>query len=108
MEIIVQLGPTRKMPLQEGANRFVSPPWMKAVPPENPMRVGIHDEDRPAERVEEDAVCRLGADPPDREEFFPENCGRYPGHPVETPAVAGLQVIEKDAELSRLLAEVAR
>jgi hypothetical protein len=59
--------------LEQGADLLVAGPMPEeAVAGQDPPRVGIHDEDRPPEGVEQDAVGRLGTDARHGEEFEPE------------------------------------
>lgn len=74
---------------------------------EDPARVGIDHEGRPASRVQQDAVCRLFTDPGDAQES-PPRIGEIPAeHPFEVPAEIPAEHLEKGLQPPCLDAEVA-
>ena len=74
---------------------------------EDPSRVGIDHEGRPAPGIQQDAVCRLLPDSRDAQES-PPRVGEIPAeHPFEIPAVIPAKHLEKGLQAPCLDAEVA-
>lgn len=93
----------RQVPLEKGADLLVAGPWRdKPMAGEDPPRVGVHDEDRAPQGVEQDAVGGLGADAGDVEQLAPERIHRDACHQPEASPVAVPEVGEKGGEPPRL------
>jgi NitT/TauT family transport system substrate-binding protein len=66
---------------------------------EDAARVGVHDEHRPARRVEEDGIRGLGPDARDRQEFRSELVGRPSQQPAEALVVPAREVTERALQI---------
>ena len=84
VELVEEIGIGRQVGLEPAASVFVS-----RARPDQPMprqdapRVRVGDEHRPARRVEQDRVGRLGPDTRDREQLGAQRLERHRPHPAE-------------------------
>jgi len=106
---VEEAGIARQVTLEEAANLLVAGvAWEEAVAGDDTARVGVHDEDRPTQGVEQDAVRSLGADAGDGEQLAAEIVEGCAVHSVEAAAIAPVEIGEKGAKAAGLHPERPR
>ena len=67
--------------------RDVHVPWDQAMASQNPLRIGVADEDGFPTGIQKNAVGRFRSDASDAEEFFPQD-GQFLGaHPLDASGI---------------------
>lgn len=102
MVLVEEAGVAGQVPLEQGAGLLVAGGRREqAMAVEDASRVGVHDEDRPPQGVEKDAVGSLGTDAGDGEQPGAKLRQGRSVHPAEASPVAPPEVGEKSAKPPR-------
>lgn len=105
--LIEELGAPGKLDQKELLKLFVGDLWAdKPKAREDALRISVYDEDRPVRSVEQDRVCCLWTDAPDREQLGSQSLCGLGEHRAHIAAVMTIQMLDERFEFPRFLAEV--